>query len=87
MAQEKKNRHWEKTGSIVAYADWLRKESGALAVIVMRAEDGALSVDGDIAAKDVQDMMLSHLQPLVEDLKRARAEDRGKGARVKWEER
>ncbi|HVW78539.1 MAG TPA: hypothetical protein VHB45_13065 [Alloacidobacterium sp.] len=86
MAQRKKDRHWERTGSIVAYTDWLRKESGALAVIVMRAGDGALSVDDAIAPKDVEDMMLAHLQPLVEDLAQARQEKRGKAARLSWKD-
>ena len=79
-------RDWARTGTIVAMADWLRRESGALAVIVMRGQDGALAVDEAIAPRDVEAMMCAHLTPLVEDLGRAREEMRGHGARVRWEE-
>lgn len=84
-------RDWTRTGTIVAMADWLRRESGALAVIVMRPQDGALSMDDAIAPKDVEGMMCVHLEPLVEDLRKNR--DQGSGnrdqknvARVRWEE-
>ena len=79
-------RDWTRTGTIVAMADWLRRESGALAVIVMRGQDGALAVDEAIAPRDVEAMMCAHLTPLVEDLGRAREEKRGQGARARWEE-
>jgi len=76
-------RDWTKTGTIAAMARWLREESGALAVIVMREGDGALDVHAEIAPKDVEGMMCVYLAPLIEDLARARAEKRS--ARVKWE--
>lgn len=82
---------WTRTGTIVAMADWIRRDANlpdnaALAVIVMREKDGALSVDPAIALKDVEAMMSAHLGPLLEDLAAARKEERKQGARVKWDD-
>jgi hypothetical protein len=86
----KVERNWEKTGTIVSLADWIRKDGSVadnqvLAVIVMRARDRALSVREDVALKDIEPMMSAHLAPLLDDLEKARAEKRKQGARVKWE--
>ncbi len=85
-----KTRDWTRTGTIVALADWIRREGStegnrALAVIVMRERDGALSLDEGIALKDVEAMMRANLEPLLEDVKQAREERRRQGARVAWD--
>lgn len=75
---------WTKTGTIVAYAEWLRAKSDAFAVIVLRLNDGALAAQPDIPPRDVQALVEEHLPSLVEDLAVARREKR-KGARVELE--
>ncbi|WP_420239235.1 hypothetical protein ACOBR2_06545 [Telmatobacter bradus] len=72
---------WRKTGTIVAYADWLRKRSGALAVVVVRRDDAALAADPDLAPADAQSLVAERVADLARDLPAARAEKRP-GARV-----
>jgi hypothetical protein len=72
---------WSRTGTIVAYAEWLRSKSEGFAVIVLRRDDGALAVDPDLAPRDVRALIDENLSALLEDLARARREKR-KGARV-----
>jgi hypothetical protein len=67
---------WTRTGTIVAYAEWLRKKSGALAVIVVRRDDSALAADEQLAPLDVAPLAMMHLPGLVTDLANARKEKR-----------
>jgi len=72
---------WTRTGTIVAYAEWLRAKSGAFAVLVLRRDDAALAVDGELAPADARELLRERMEPLVADLAAAREEKR-KAARV-----
>ncbi len=76
---------WEKTGTIVAYAEWLRAKSGALAVMVVRVNDAALAVDVNLAPGDARELLLERVPELAADLAAARKEKRS-GARVEMGE-
>ena len=76
---------WGKTGTIVAMAEWLRKNSGALAVVVIRRDDAALAADPKIAPADVRDLVEDYTPRLAGDLERARREMRA-GARLEMGE-
>lgn len=81
MTMAGKGPNWEKTGTVVAYAEWMREKSGAFAVIVLRRDDGALAADPAITPNDVQGLINEHLPALMLDLTTARREKR-KGARL-----
>lgn len=76
---------WSRTGTIVAYAEWLRGKSDALAVVVVRVNDAALAADPLLAPNDAQDLVIDRVIDLARDLSAARREKR-KGARVELEE-
>ena len=67
---------WTRTGTIVAYAEWLRAKSGAFAVVVIRRDDAALAADAEIAPADVKDLIEARTSVLVRDLDTARKEKR-----------
>jgi hypothetical protein len=79
--QRRKGPDWTRTGTIVAYAEWLREKSSAFAVVVIRRDDSALAVDQEIAPLDAKGLVMSHLPGLVQDLAIARHEKR-KAARL-----
>jgi hypothetical protein len=81
MAYKGKGPDWTKTGTVVAYAEWLREKSGALAVVVVRRDDAALAADLTIKVADVGERIMDDLPALVLDLPKARAEKR-KAARL-----
>lgn len=75
---------WSKTGTVVAMAEWLRSKSDAIAVLVVRPNDGALAVDPRCAPADAGELLLERLPQLLLNLDEAR---RGKkdSARVTLE--
>jgi hypothetical protein len=72
---------WTRTGTIVAYAEWLRSKSDAFAVVLIRRDDSALAVDGQLAPADAECLINTYLPKLFRDLEVARREKR-KGARL-----
>jgi hypothetical protein len=72
---------WTRTGTIVAYAEWLREKSGALAVVVVRRDDAALAADVDLRPDDAKDLVIERVIDLARDLEAARKEKR-KAARL-----
>ena len=77
------NPDWTRTGTIAAYAEWLRKKSGAFAVIVVRRDDAALASDEEIKPADVRDLVETACARLVDDMELARKEKRP-AARVEY---
>jgi hypothetical protein len=73
---KRKPPNWEKTGTLVAYAEYLRKNSGAFAVVVIRRDDAVMAVDGDIAPRDASQLVTDRLPQLVANLDQARKEGR-----------
>lgn len=76
-----RNPDWTRTGTIVAYAEWMRKKARAQVVIVVRRDDAALASDPEIAPLDVRDLVETTCAAIVDDILRAREEKR-KAARV-----
>ena len=72
----KKNPEWGKTGTIVAYAEWLRSRSGALCVVVIRRDDAVLATDVALAPCDARELVETRMVGLVRDLDAARKEKR-----------
>ena len=65
----------------MGYAEYLRKQSGAFAVVVVRRDDAALAVDAEVAPGDARELLHERIDALVADLAAARAEKR-KAARL-----
>ena len=74
-------RQWDLTSthSLEAWAEWMRKQSDALIVVVIRPQDGTLAADPLIDVIDVHDRLWDVDMPkLLEGLLRARDEERTK---------
>lgn len=71
---EKKN--WDLTSrhSLEGAAEWVRKKSGALLVLVVRGEDVAFALDPAIRLADAGAMVEAAMPELVESVTRQRAE-------------
>lgn len=71
-----KGKGWDLTSlrSLESASEWIRKGSGALLVLVVRAEDIAFAVDGQIAPKDARDMVEYVMPNVQEQLEQARVE-------------
>jgi hypothetical protein len=76
--------NWEKTGTVAGYAGWLRKQSNAFAVVVVRRDDAVMAIDGDMAPRDAGELVAGHLPQLVANVDQARKEGRA-AARVEME--
>jgi len=63
---------WTKTGTLTGYAESLRKQSGAVLVLVIRPHDSVLRVAPDCAPKEAQRLVELYLPRLAErvDLER-----------------
>jgi hypothetical protein len=72
---------WSRTGTIVAYAEWLRSKSDALCVVVVRRDDASLAADPLLAPEDAKGLVIERVIDLARDLQAARREKR-KGARL-----
>jgi hypothetical protein len=68
-----KNYDWASVDTLAGMAEWLRAESGALCVLVIRRDDGALVTDAGLAPGDVLDLIEEHAPSLVDDLRTAPA--------------
>jgi cysteine synthase len=69
---------WKRTGTVVGYADYLRKQSDAICVLVIRPHDSVLSVDERCSPEDAERLVLEYAPQLVSREKFARAEERKK---------
>lgn len=84
-----KGKGWDLTilHSLESAAEWIRKGSGALLVLVVRAEDIAFAVDGQVAPADSKDMVEFVMPRVVERLIQQRNEAmaaRDQAAEKKW---
>jgi cysteine synthase len=67
---------WTKTGTIAGYAEYLRKNADAFAVIVVRRDDAVLAACVGIKAADLGERILDDVPALMLDLAKAREEKR-----------
>lgn len=79
MVTVAKDRDWTKTGTVEGMASWLCGKSGALAVIVIRVDDGVLAADAEIAPHDVGDVVAERLPGLIAGLQDARSRKHNAG--------
>lgn len=63
-------------------AEWIRKNAGALLVLVVRPEDVAVALDPQIAPRDVPNMVEFALEGVVDRLEEQRLEARAR-AKIK----
>ena len=72
---------WSRTGTIVAYAEWLRDKSDAICVLVIRPHDSSFAVDPRCKAEDAEQLVLQYLPRLASGVDFARQEKK-KAARL-----
>jgi hypothetical protein len=72
---------WTRTGTIVAYAEWLRDKSDAICVLVVRPHDSTFAVDPRCKPADAEELVNQYLPRLSERVDQARLEKK-KGARL-----
>jgi hypothetical protein len=72
---------WERTGTVCAYAEWIREKSGAIAVFVIRRDDSVLATDSKLPAKEIGDLVVEYLPRLVQAVPAAR-QNKEKAARL-----
>ena len=74
---------WTKTGTLAGYADWIRKSSDAICVLIIRPQDSVFSVDPDCKPEDAGDLVESCLPRPVGNVETARIEKK-QAARVEF---
>ena len=67
---------WSRIGTVEGYAEYLRKRSGAICVMVIRPEDSVLAIDGLCAPGDAGELIAEYLPRLLERVEAARKEKR-----------
>lgn len=77
-----KDLDWSKTGTVEAMARWIRDNSGAMAVVVVRVDDAVLAADGKLEPQDAQDLVIDRVIDLARLLK-AERQAKKKSARLK----
>lgn len=65
---------WTRTGTVVGYADYLRKQSDAICVLVIRPHDSVFSVDPECKPEDAEDLVKQYLPWLAGKVEAARRE-------------
>jgi cysteine synthase len=66
MSDERKGKDWTRTGTVAGYAKYLRKQSGAICVLVIRPHDSVFEVDADCAPSDAERLVTEYLPRLTE---------------------
>ena len=84
MADGKYKPDWTRTGTVEGYAEYLRKSSDAICVVVIRRDDAVFAVDADCAPSDARSLVEERLVDLECNLNTARLEKK-KAARVVME--
>jgi cysteine synthase len=65
---------WTRTGTVCGYADWLRKSSDAICVLVVRPHDSVFSVDPKCAPTDAERLVMDYVPRLAGRVAQARRE-------------
>lgn len=71
-----KERDWMRTGTIVGYAEYLRKQGNAICVLVIRAHDSVFAVDPSCAPEDAQRLVEQYVPRLAGQVQNTRREKR-----------
>jgi hypothetical protein len=73
---DRKPPDWTRTGTVAGYAKYLREQSGALCVLVIRVGDAVLAADPGLAPTDAAQLIVEYLPHLAGDLDASRKEKR-----------
>jgi cysteine synthase len=65
---------WTKTGTVAGYAEYLRKSSDAICVLVIRPHDSVFAVDPRCAPADAEQLVNEYISRLAERVNAARLE-------------
>jgi hypothetical protein len=77
-------RDWSTVGTLVQMSEWLRKESGALCVLVVRVKDSTLAADPRLAPAEALRLIHEYAPGLALELEQARHEKRA--ARLEFDD-
>jgi hypothetical protein len=69
-----KKRDWSKLGTVEGMGEWLRSQSGAICVLVIRPHDSVFLLDPDCAPKDAGELVAEYLPRLISGVDYARKE-------------
>jgi cysteine synthase len=75
---------WTKTGTVAGYAEYLRKQSDAICVLVICPHRSVFCVDPVCAPEDAQRLVEEYVPRLAERVEQARKEKK-KAARLEME--
>lgn len=75
---------WTKTGTVGGYAEYLRQNSNALCVVVIRVNDAVLACDAKLAPADARQLVLERMPDLAANVEAARKAGKA-AARVELE--
>ena len=75
---------WTKTGTVAGYAEYLRKQSDAICVLVIRPHDSVFAVDPLCAPADAEERVKEYVPRLAERVDLARKEKK-QAARLELE--
>jgi cysteine synthase len=65
---------WTKTGTVAGYAEYVRKQSDAICVLVVRPQDSVFAVDPECAPADAERLVQEYVPRLAERVALARKE-------------
>lgn len=65
---------WTRTGTVEGYAEWLRKQSDAICVLVIRPHDSVFAVDPRCAPADAEQLVTQYIPRLAGRVEQARRE-------------
>lgn len=65
---------WAKTGTVAGYAEYLRKQSDAICVLVIRPHDSVFAVDPVCRPEDAEELVKEYVPRLAERVDLARKE-------------
>lgn len=74
MAEKRKPPDWTRTGTVEGYAEWLRGQSDAICVMVVRPQDAVLAIDERCKVDDAAALVTEYLPQLAERVGAARRE-------------
>jgi cysteine synthase len=74
MANNRKPPDWTRTGTVAGFAKYLRKQSDALCVLVIRPHDAVFDVDPQCSPSDAEAKVMEYLPYLASHVEAARRE-------------
>ena len=81
---EAKKPDWTRTGTVAGYAEYLRKQSDAICVLVIRPHDSVFAVDPRCPPADAERLAVEYIPRLAERVELARKEKK-QAARLELE--